>query len=83
MAKFKAVDYYPKKKRSKPWYVAKESQFVSDVEKLFDIFCEDSQLSNLYFPTWFEIDHYSKLSRGSKNVSTFLKELSVFQIKNF
>ena len=29
--------------RSKPSYVAKESQFMSDVEKLFNIFCEDNQ----------------------------------------
>ena len=43
MAGFKAVDFYPKKKRSKPSYVAKESQFMSDVEKLFEIFCEDNQ----------------------------------------
>ena len=43
MSEFKAVDHYPKKKRSKPTYVAKESQFINDAEKLFDIFCEDIQ----------------------------------------
>ena len=45
MTDFKAVNHYPKKKRSKPSYVAKESQFISDVEKLFDMFCEDNQQS--------------------------------------
>ena len=43
MTEFKAVDHYPMKKRSKPLYAAKESQFMSDVEKLFDIFGEDNQ----------------------------------------
>ena len=43
MTEFKAVDHYRKKKRSKPSYVAKESQFMSDVEKLFHIFREDNQ----------------------------------------
>ena len=35
----------------------------------------------VYFPTWFEIKHYSKLTCGSKTSSTFIKQLSVFQIK--
>ena len=43
MTKFKAVDHYPKIKRLKPSYVAKESQFMSDVEKSFDMFCENNQ----------------------------------------
>ena len=47
MKEFKAVDYYPNKKRSKSSYVAKESQFMSDVEKLFDIFCEDNEKREL------------------------------------
>ena len=43
ITEFKAVDHYPKKKLSKPSHVAEESQFVSDAEKLFDIFCENHQ----------------------------------------
>ena len=43
LTEFKAVDHHPEKKRSKPLYVAKESQFMSDVEKLFDMFCEYNQ----------------------------------------
>ena len=46
VTKFKAVDHYLKKKRSKPLYVAKESQFLSGVEKFFDIFCEDNGKKN-------------------------------------
>ena len=43
MAECKAMDHYSKKKHSKPSYVAKKSPFMSDVEKSFDIFCEDKQ----------------------------------------
>ena len=43
MTESKAVVHCPKKKRSKPLNVAKESQLMSDVEKLFDMFCEDNQ----------------------------------------
>ena len=43
MTEFKAVDHYPTKKRSKPSYIAQKSQLINDVEKLFDIFCEDNQ----------------------------------------
>ena len=35
----------------------------------------------MYFPTWFEIKHHCKLTCGSENFTTFLQELSVFQIK--
>ena len=42
MKDFKAIDHYPKKKRSKPAYVTKENQFMSDANDLFDIFCKDS-----------------------------------------
>ena len=43
MTELKKVDHYPKKKCSKSSHVAKESQFRSDVKKLFDIFCEENQ----------------------------------------
>ena len=43
VTEFKALDHYLKKKCSKPSYLPKESQFMIDVEKLFDIFCEDNQ----------------------------------------
>ena len=42
MTEFKPLEHYPKKKCSKPWCVAKESQFLSDVGKLYVIFCEDN-----------------------------------------
>jgi len=41
MKEFRIVDHYPKNKRSKPSYTAKQSQFLSDADKLFDIFCHD------------------------------------------
>ena len=43
MTEFKEVDHNPNKKRSKLSHVAKEIQFMSDVKKLFHIFCEDNQ----------------------------------------
>ena len=41
VTEFKALDHCLKKKCSKPSCLPKESEFMGDVEKLFDIFCED------------------------------------------
>ena len=43
MTELKTVDHHPKKKHSKSSDVVKESQFTSDVEKLFDILSKVNQ----------------------------------------
>ena len=42
MVAFSKLDRYPKKKRGAS-FLEKEAEFLSDIDKLFDVFCNDNE----------------------------------------